>query len=224
MSFILDALKKSENERQAQASTEFSTVAGPADAARAPRWLWLLGALLIVNVVVVAGLLLRPASPPPTPAVAAPVSSPAVREPAVTSPEPAADTSSPTFADRVEEARRSRPAVETPEPAAEATPPPADAEPTPPKTAVTPPQDAADGSGIAALPTLMELQVSGDLSLPPLHIDLHVYNDDPARRFVSINMSKYRERETLREGPTVRQITREGVILDYQGRSFALFQ
>lgn len=217
MSFILDALKKSENERQAQTSTEFSAVGGPADAPRAPRWLWLLGALLIVNLVVVAGLLLRPAADAPVPVDAMPVSAPPVAVRAEPVPAPADTAAEPTFADRIEEARRTRPAIESPEPVAESsthTPPAAGA----------PAPDADARTGIAALPTLMELQVKGDVSLPPLHIDLHVYNDDPARRFVSINMSKYREREKLREGPTVRQITREGVILEYQGRSFALFQ
>ena len=220
MSFILDALKKSENERQAQVSTEFSTVTGPAGTPRAPRWLWLLGALLVVNLVVVAGLLVQPDAEPPAPASSLPASSPPVEKQATPTPAPAAPDPVPTFADRVEEARRARPVVETPEVAAE----PAPQEPVANRTPGTPAPVAQARDGIAALPTLMELQVNGDLSLPPLHIDLHVYNDDPARRFVSINMSKYRERETLREGPTVREITREGVILDYQGRSFALFQ
>ena len=49
MSFILDALKKSENERQEQSDTEFATVPSSPDAPAAPRWLWILGALLAIN-------------------------------------------------------------------------------------------------------------------------------------------------------------------------------
>jgi len=223
MSFILDALKKSENERQSQVSTEFSTVSGPADAPRAPRWLWLLGALLLINLVVVAGLLLRPAPDAPPPAAATPAAPAAPAAPAIeaaaelVAPPITETTPVPTFADRIEEARRSRPAAESPEAVIDAVPAagPVSADPGP---------DVPVSGGIAGLPTLMELQAGGDLTLPPLHIDLHVYNDDPARRFVSINMNKYRENEALREGPTVSRITREGVILDYQGRTFALFQ
>jgi type II secretory pathway component PulC len=33
-------------------------------------------------------------------------------------------------------------------------------------------------------------------------------------------MNKYREGESLREGPVLTTITPDGVILDYQGRSF----
>ena len=59
MSFILDALKKSENERQQQAPAEFVTVPSNPDAPRAPKWLWILGALLVVNIVVVVTLIAR---------------------------------------------------------------------------------------------------------------------------------------------------------------------
>jgi hypothetical protein len=57
-----------------------------------------------------------------------------------------------------------------------------------------------------------------------MHIDLHVYSAAPERRFVSINGRKYRQRDTLTDGPTVREITPEGVILDYQGTAFVLIK
>ena len=55
MSFILDALKKSETERQNQGKAEFADVPSSADGPRAPRWLWPLGALLAVNGIYTAG-------------------------------------------------------------------------------------------------------------------------------------------------------------------------
>jgi general secretion pathway protein B len=70
------------------------------------------------------------------------------------------------------------------------------------------------------LPTLTELTLAGTMSLAPLRIDMHVYSPQPAERFVFINMNKYREGESLREGPALTTITPDGVILDYQGRSF----
>ena len=59
MSFILDALKKSEAERQQQASREFSSL--PTAAASAPprRWIWVLGALLLLNTLALIALATR---------------------------------------------------------------------------------------------------------------------------------------------------------------------
>ena len=129
----------------------------------------------------------------------------------------------PSFSERVADARRNAPVDTAASPAAAdvtdgtaaAVQPAADAAPTAPEPA---------RAGVAALPSLEQLQLQGRLDLPPLHLDLHVYNEAPARRFVSINMNKYRENETLREGPLVREITPEGVILEYQDTAFALIQ
>ena len=64
MSFILDALKKSETDRQQQGSAEFAGVPTSNRREKPPRWLWVLGLLLAVNVVVLLGLLLRPDAQP----------------------------------------------------------------------------------------------------------------------------------------------------------------
>jgi general secretion pathway protein B len=58
--------------------------------------------------------------------------------------------------------------------------------------------------------------------LPDLHLDIHVYSDIREDRFVFINMSKQRENSKLTEGPVVKEILPEGVILEYQGTSFLL--
>ena len=60
MSFILDALKKSETERQRQGGAEFAAVPVSPRAAAVPRWLWIVGLLLVINLGVLIGLLLRP--------------------------------------------------------------------------------------------------------------------------------------------------------------------
>jgi general secretion pathway protein B len=80
--------------------------------------------------------------------------------------------------------------------------------------------DVLPGSSYSNLPTLTELMMAGSLSLAPLRIDMHVFSPTPAERFVFINMNKYREGDSLREGPVLSTITEDGVILDYQGRSF----
>jgi general secretion pathway protein B len=58
--------------------------------------------------------------------------------------------------------------------------------------------------------------------LPDLHLDIHVYSDQPADRFVFINMKKYKENSTLTEGPGVREITPDGVVLEHAGTAFLL--
>jgi hypothetical protein len=78
----------------------------------------------------------------------------------------------------------------------------------------------APTSSYGNLPTLTELAMAGTISLNPLNIDMHVYSPQAAERFVFINMNKYREGDSLREGPVLTTITEDGVILDYQGRSF----
>ena len=67
-----------------------------------------------------------------------------------------------------------------------------------------------------------EAIVAGNLSVPPLHLDIHVYSPSPAERFVFINMAKYREGERLQEGPAVEEITESGVVMIHQGSRFLL--
>ncbi|MGH8222428.1 MAG: general secretion pathway protein GspB, partial [Woeseiaceae bacterium] len=86
-------------------------------------------------------------------------------------------------------------------------------EPAPRQTAPV----VADG-----LPAFDDLRAAGMLSLPDLHLDIHVYSATPAERFVFVNMNKYRENATLAEGPLLREITPDGVILDYRGTTFLL--
>lgn len=63
MSFILDALKKSEAERQQQASREFSSLPTAAARAAPRRWIWVLGALLLLNILALIALATRGKDP-----------------------------------------------------------------------------------------------------------------------------------------------------------------
>jgi general secretion pathway protein B len=72
------------------------------------------------------------------------------------------------------------------------------------------------------LGTMNELIADGSLQLPPLHLDIHVYSDRPAERFVFINMGKYKEGDRLAEGPAVREIRPDGVVLDQGGTRFLM--
>lgn len=206
MSFILDALKKSETERQQQSGGEFSTVPTSPANPRPTRWLWLLAALLAINVAVLIGILLRPDVRTASTPLAEPLAAP---PPVGQQPAEAAATSTPTFADQVEQARRQQPEVEAPSVATEAAA----------RTAA--PRAPAPGSR-SGIQTIDELRLDGSLQLPDLHIDIHVFSAEPDDRFVFINMVKHREQSQLAEGPVVREITPDGVILHYQGRTFLL--
>jgi general secretion pathway protein B len=70
------------------------------------------------------------------------------------------------------------------------------------------------------LPSISEVNLNGQL--PELHIDVHVFATNSADRFVYINMRKYREGETIAEGPVLERIRRDGVVLQFQGVRFLL--
>ncbi len=59
MSFILEALKKSENARQRQTGPGFANLPERVEARRVGIWPWILGAVLIINAVVIVIVLLR---------------------------------------------------------------------------------------------------------------------------------------------------------------------
>lgn len=215
MSFILDALKKSEADRQHQASAEFANVPTSDATPRAPRWLWVLGALLAINLLVLLGLFLRPEAPPTAVATADQQTQPLPTD------NVQANAAIDSFAAQVRQAERNQPepqAGASREPRLTATES-ADASSEPPTPRVN---GGMTDTERARLPTVQEVIVNGTVDIPDLHLDIHVYSDSPEERFVFINMSKQREKSQLLEGPTVEEITPDGVVLEYRGTSFML--
>jgi len=200
MSFILDALKKSETDRQQSGSAEFAGVPASSGRPGVPRWLWALGFLLVVNLVVLVGLFFRPAgSPAATPVIA------------IEEPRPVAAHD---FADQVAEAKQNVPPRE--EPGARTTEPAV--KPTRTSSVVV----SNKPMNTATLPTIHEIRADGTLTLPDLHVDIHVYSEVPEDRFAFINMNKHNEGSRLAEGPLVEEITPDGVVLSQNGTSFLL--
>ena len=239
MSFILDALKKSETDRQRQSAPALFEVKVAAPRRRFPLWALGLVVLLLVNVVALAWLLLRNSGGQ------APVAAQASTAPAVSAPAPAntpsgAVTVPATVTFQVNVPANSAPASLPPEPGVVApSPAPPLAEepmlseqqtPVPPdydardyQPAITPEQAHATAAARRAglLPSRDEMLARGT-QLPELRMDLHVYDDEPAKRFVFINMRKLREGESLPDGTRVDEITRSGARLSYQGKQFSL--
>lgn len=217
MSFILDALRKSETERQHKGSAEFANV--PTSSGRRegpPAWLWVLGALLLVNLAVLIGLFLRPDVG--TSETVAASSAQAVAETSVEE-EPGED-----FASRVAAARENAPAVEEPRPQSVETPAATSTPVTTPRSsAVSLPAATPNASRpVGALPTIHEVRAQGRVSLPDLHVDIHVFSEVASDRFVFINMNKHKEGSQLSEGPRVEEITPDGVVLSMNGTTFLL--
>lgn len=208
MSFILDALKKSESERQQQSAPDISNVPTSTVKATTPRWMWILVSLLAVNLAVVTVFLIKPSPVTPAPTVTQ------THERVVASPPTnpqAQETRVPVRSENP------LPVIKEPRP-----PPESKVGPEPEVFRAEPFVDHSTSVATEAQFTFNDLRASGNLSVPDLNIDIHVYSEKAADRFVFINMNQYRENATLEEGPLLREITTEGVILEYLGSVFLL--
>lgn len=239
MSFILDALKKSEVERQRQAIPGLMDSRPLPPRAKFPLWAAALIALLVVNVVILAVVLTRhappaaasraaPATEPPASAGAAATAPAAANAP---TPSPAAaaraapdhfspmDASPPVYAPEI-------PATQDYAAAAHRAARAASSSDTAPHHAVSAAPDPvlteSNPADNEVLPSINEINLANQPALANLHLDVHVYATQPAERFVYINMRKYREGATLAEGPVLERIRRDGVVLNYQGLRFVL--
>jgi general secretion pathway protein B len=229
MSFILDALKKSEAERQRQASPSLIEPAIARPRGRpTPLTIGLLALLGINSLILGVVLLRRPSvsAPPrarPAAIAAALPGAAAIRNAPHSRPDTAAMPNGATppapvdatgFATEVPAGAPENPVVAEARARLSAA---GSAPPAPADGAV--PDDPAN---LEALPTLAEMRFAGADALPPLHLDVHVYSPDPAQRFVFINGHKYVAGSRLAEGPRVVRIRPDGVELAYHGRRFLL--
>ncbi|HEY2676001.1 MAG TPA: general secretion pathway protein GspB [Steroidobacteraceae bacterium] len=215
MSFILDALKKSEIQRQRQTIPGLMESGGPARRNRLPVWAVLLAALFAVNIIVMLVLLNRhgaPAAPQP-PAPSARAADEKAAEPEHFSPLGAAPVYAPEIAVPPGDGAESPARISAQHAGPRAAPHRSD-------PLLSDPEVRDENEEV--LPTINEVSLSGAQSLPELHLDVHVFATKPADRFVYINMRKYREGGTLQEGPVVERIRRDGVVLNFHGLRFVL--
>lgn len=241
MSFILDALKKSEAERQRQAGPTLLELRVTQPPRRYPAWALIVGALLAANVAVLLWVLLRrPAPAPPTAvmAAAAPVPAPppvaavagsagAVVAAPATPGAPSAPSASSTAATGT--APRAGAIVPQLAPgdasaaagalaAAQTAPNPADEEPAVPADGGQVRSAAPASIDYSTLPSLSSL--SGDF--PTLRLDLLDFSELPSERYALINMHRVHEGDVLPEGARVLAIRPDGVAMEYRGQDFML--
>lgn len=201
MSFILDALRKSENERREQAPPALAATPQAVPKQKRTIWLPILVIVLMVNVIVFGAIFLT--RDEPLPAAAAPLTA---TEPEVRS----------LRKEVIVAASTEKPAItataEIPVTAPIPVTPVSTSEPAP----------VSSETIQERLPSLGQMKAAGLVSVTYLHIDMHVYAGDAEKRFVFINMKKYREGDQLLEGPTIEEITPEGVVMVQQGNRFRL--
>ncbi len=230
MSFILDALKKSENERQRQSGPTLYEVRVARPAARFPIWAIALGALLGLNVVgFVAWAMLRGSGAPSaeTAATTASTQTMAANTPAAPSgtaappaqiamppgaplPSPGAPNTATAF---------NPPLIEDPSLAADEIPAlPQSASPNGNQYQNTP-RSSEPRPGLPSRDDLANAGGSGS-GIPPVALSLHVYDPSPTRRFVIINGQRAREGEQLPSGLRVEEISPQGAVMSWQGSKF----
>lgn len=231
MSFILDALRKSDAERQRGAAPGLADVRYAIRRSRRNIWLPILVAILSANVVFMGVQWFSRGSERPAAAPELAPSSPSASGDPVPAPAFAAEPAPvANIRPLAREAEYGEPLLE-PEvnPEVASAPLPVAEETAEPVTTVSPgpaPQPVpATPSRILEskeLPTVEQLVGSGSMNIPMLNLDLHVYSEKAANRFVVIGSRKYHEGGQLTEGPTVETITKDGVVLAYQGQRFTL--
>jgi general secretion pathway protein B len=242
MSYILDALKKAEHQRDIGQVPGIGSEHPGSMTTRVSRWVYVLLFVLVIN----AGLLAY-ALWPESGSTSSPVSASSAAGSAVPTPlSPAVNP--PMNSPRVEKPAAS--SVISRQAPTVATPPPAMLRPLPPlpppepaKTAQVETAGVTDGDadsgvrgeGVVSRPVVAVAatrpndnlpvwpQVSGQLFREinsSLRMDVHVYSEYPEERFILINLKKYNEGEQLQEGPVVDEITPSGVILSFRGQRF----
>jgi general secretion pathway protein B len=232
MSFILDALRKSETaRRRSEAPDLFATMPSAPELMRVrPQWpVWALGIVAVLSLIAALWLFAQraPSAAPgdapddiaantsmTTPAAAQPV---VVQPPAtvVVTPAPAAanvvpqpsitprtSPSAPALLPATPDITPKRDLPSPPEPLA--VPPPA-----PPITPAAPP--AGD-----QIVSLADLDPGSRKQLPPLKLSMHLWNETASQRFVIVDGQRLKEGDVLGE-IVIERITRDGTVLMWRG-------
>lgn len=252
MSFILDALRKSENDRQRQIGPSFAEVPVRRPSNERPWWIVLVAGLLVVNLGVLIVVLTRGNAARPAAATPAPAPEPVAQSPSVVpqtsapqaAPRPVMTT--PPVANDVAPMIQQQQPAHTPAPqfnvndmsmppnvnpalAAAARVPEGEPVVRRIEPQMAPATSSRQNGYVAQAPEqgpeilpTIDDVTANGVKLPEMHIDIHVYSSAPEERFVFINMRKYTEGQTLSEGPVLERITTDGAILAYAGRRFLL--
>lgn len=219
MSYILDALRKSDLQRQRGAAPTLLAVQESAPARKRPAFLTfgLLAAVLVGAGIVIGWL--RPwqseqVTPVPEPVAAKPLEA-TPREPAP-APSEMAPQPKPKRKPKPELPARAKPQTDGPPREADAAAPGTPAAP----ATERPVDTAADDAGKQSVISMAELPPSVRQELPAMTISVHAYSGNPGARLVSINNRIVREGDYVVPGLELEEITPDGMIFGYKGYRF----
>ena len=219
MSYILDALRKSDAQRRRGATPPLLAPLAESVAPVRSRTLsyGLLAAALVAAGVVIGSLRPWQTEPPPAATAAAPgklpESPPRLTAP-VPAPPPAAQIAAPPAPAAPK--RQGLPVAKSVT-KARAPQPPRQVIAAVPKDVAKP---AADAPREQKVPTFSELPVPIQQEIPSLSISAHAYSPVPRERLVGINDRVLREGAEAAPGLVLEQITPEGMIMSYKGYRF----
>ncbi len=230
MSYILDALRRSDRERRGLGN---APPARPLRYRSGRRYGLIVLAAVVLTAAVVATIYLTPlpmTTPEPAPtALGGPRHGGAEgREGTSVLAQLASEADSPTqpvsepdpeAGETTQPASGSQP-DEQPAPKSDRTPEtPPDPAPEPERTPA-PKHESDPGPVPEPAPAYASLPAAYRQSLPEFTVNVHVYAAQPDRRFLLVDMRRYGEGETLAAGPKIERITPEGVVLAWREREF----
>lgn len=238
MSYILDALKKADAEREQGQVPGLHTPTGHTDLSDGPQlrtpplWVMGLGALLVLIALGAVWLWPRPVAVIAT----APTQPQSLPAGPVAEPEPTpAPALTPAPESRPEaSATANRAGNETSRPAPEATPTPPPSRPPRAEPAITRPvAPAAPRAPIhvdparaptpsSKVPTLAELPDEVRRSLPSLSVSGAMYSDSPANRMLLINNRVFHEGDQPVAGLVLEEIRLKSAVFRYRGTRYAV--
>jgi general secretion pathway protein B len=231
MSYILEALKKSDQQRQRGATPTLQAAQVTVAAPKRPKLIYygLLAAVLLGTGIIIGWL--RPWQPEQplfgTEPIAAEspisISQQAAPAPLTAPPEMPGKTAQEFPAPNLTRAGKAVPVaggMKPNNPALDSSGTPSAAAPIPEKSM---PEKSASITGVAqeqkAIP-MEELPLQIQREIPAMTVQLHAYSNVPSERLVSINSIRLREGGSLMSGLRLEQITPDGMIFSYKGYRF----
>ncbi len=252
MSFILNALRKSEQERQAlQAETVTDRILLPQPPQNRSKTTKLLVFLLIANVLVIAGIvrLVRNNSTPTPNTTAQTISnSQSAQETKLESkaitksiqpkrPAQEAESETVSIAELIDKEKPEPAPLPVPVKPVIAKKPAADTIKQPAITnnyelqiqttpAIAPAakiqSDAPETIPVIDIPFLNDLPFEFRQTIPKFTINVFVYSQDPEERFIMIDMVKYKPGQQIKDAILLKEILPDSFVVDYQNREFKI--
>lgn len=248
MSFILNALRKSEQERQAsQAENVTDKILLPQPPQNSGKTTKLLVILLIANVLVIAGsvwfvrnnLMSTPDTKAPTISPALSAQDAKLEPKAIAKftqskrPAQKAESEITSIAELIDK-EKPEPAplpVTTKKTAADTIKQPAitnNSELQIQTTPVIAPAANVESDESETIPAIKGIPLLSDLpfefrqTLPKFTINVFVYSQDPEERFIMIDMVKYKPGQQIKDAMLLKEILPDGFVIDYQNRVFKI--